>query len=68
MEQDAKLEEWNVNSITTIEDQLKEAKQKLANAKNKKSKRLIDAATVEREATARRAAKAKREPARRRRP
>jgi hypothetical protein len=36
--------------------------------KNKKSKRLIDAATVEREATARRAAKAKREPARRRRP
>jgi len=36
--------------------------------KNKKSKRLIDAATVEREATARRAAKAMRKPARRRRP
>ena len=36
--------------------------------KNKKSKRPIEAATVEREATMRRAAKARREPARRPRP
>jgi hypothetical protein len=36
--------------------------------KNKKSKRPAEAATVEHEATARRAAKAKRESARRRRP
>lgn len=36
--------------------------------KNKKSKRPIEAATVEREAIVRRAAKARREPARRPRP
>ena len=36
--------------------------------KNKKSKGLIEAATVEREAIVRRAAKARREPARRPRP
>jgi hypothetical protein len=36
--------------------------------KNKKSKRPVEAASVEREATLRRAAKAKREPSPRRRP